>query len=71
VSVVVDRTGPKKPRAPVLAVLAESKKSRARLIVNAKILPRLHDALTDLGCFIPIICTPEEMLDDDPKENEW
>ena len=40
-------------------------------IANAKILPRLHDALTDLGCPIPIICTPEEMVDDDSEDNEW
>ena len=40
-------------------------------IANAKILPRLHDALTDLGCPIPIICTPEEMVDDDSEHDEW
>ena len=40
-------------------------------IANAKILPRLHDSLTDLGCPIPIICTPEEMVDDDSEDNEW
>ncbi len=34
-------------------------------IANARILPRIHDLLTDLNCFIPIICTPEEMVDDD------
>ena len=38
-------------------------------IANAKILPRIHDALIDLGCPIPIICTPEEMVDDDSEEN--
>lgn len=38
-------------------------------IANAKILPRIHDALTDLGCPIPIICTPEEMVDDDSEDN--
>src|SRR5438876_12077735 len=34
-------------------------------IANARILPRIHEVLTDLGCPIPIICTPEEMVDDD------
>lgn len=38
-------------------------------IANAKILPRIHSVLTDLGIPIPIICTPEEMLGDD-TENE-
>jgi hypothetical protein len=33
-------------------------------IANARMLPKLHQALNDLGCWIPIICTPEEMLDD-------
>jgi hypothetical protein len=39
-------------------------------IANAKILPRIYEVLTDLGCPIPIICTPEEMVDDDPKDDE-
>lgn len=34
-------------------------------IANARILPKIHEVLNDLGCWIPIICTPEEMLDDD------
>ena len=38
-------------------------------IANAKILPRIHDVLTDLGIPIPIICTPEEMLGDDTEED--
>ena len=38
-------------------------------IANAKILPRIHDVLTDLGVPIPIICTPEEMLGDDTEED--
>ncbi len=38
-------------------------------IANARILPRIHDVLTDLGCPIPIICTPEEMVDDDSTDN--
>jgi hypothetical protein len=37
-------------------------------IANAKILPGIHDLLTDLGCPIPIICTPEEMVDDDSED---
>ncbi len=31
-------------------------------IANARILPRIHRALADLGVPIPIICTPEEMV---------
>jgi hypothetical protein len=38
-------------------------------IANAKILPRIHNALTNLGIPIPIICTPEELLGND-TENE-
>jgi len=38
-------------------------------IANAKILPRIHDVLMDLGCPIPVICTPEEMVDDDPEDD--
>ena len=38
-------------------------------IANARILPRIHEALTDLGCPIPIICTPEEMVDDDSEDD--
>lgn len=36
-------------------------------IANAKILPRIHDVLTDLGYPIPIICTPEEMVNDESE----
>ena len=36
-------------------------------IANAKILPRIHGVLTDLGIPIPIICTPEEFLGDDTE----
>jgi predicted nucleic acid-binding protein len=36
-------------------------------IANAKILPRIYRVLTDLGIPIPIICTPEELLGDDPE----
>jgi hypothetical protein len=38
-------------------------------IANAKILPRIHDVLTDLGHPIPIICTPEEMVNDDSEKS--
>ncbi len=38
-------------------------------IANARILPRIHGVLTDLECPIPIICTPEEMVDDDSENN--
>jgi hypothetical protein len=34
-------------------------------IANARILPRIRDVLTDLGQPVPIICTPEEMVQDD------
>jgi predicted nucleic acid-binding protein len=33
-------------------------------IANARILPRIHEVLSARNCFIPIICTPEEMVDD-------
>jgi len=36
-------------------------------IANAKILPRIHAVLSDLGIPIPIICTPEELLEDDTE----
>ncbi|MFN0196299.1 MAG: type II toxin-antitoxin system VapC family toxin [Planctomycetaceae bacterium] len=39
-----------------------------RHIANAKILPRLHAVLNDLSVPIPIICTPEEMVEDDPQD---
>jgi len=38
-----------------------------RHIANARILPGIHRVLNDLGVPIPIICTPEEMVEDDPK----
>jgi hypothetical protein len=37
-----------------------------RHIANAKILPRIHGVLNDLSVPIPIICTPEEMVEHDP-----
>ena len=39
-------------------------------IANARILPRIHDLLRDLGIRIPMICTPEEMVDDDSASEE-
>jgi predicted nucleic acid-binding protein len=33
-------------------------------LANAKNLPRIHSVLLDLGYSIPIICTPEELVDD-------
>ena len=37
-------------------------------IANARILPRIHRVLVEMNCFVPIICTPEEMLDDESAE---
>jgi hypothetical protein len=37
-------------------------------IAKARILPRIHDVLNDRNCFIPFICTPEEMVDDDEND---
>ena len=36
-------------------------------IANAKTLPRIHRVLSEMGIPIPVICTPEEMLGDDPE----
>lgn len=42
-----------------------------RHIANARILPRIHALLMDLSLPIPIICTPEEMVNDDtPTETD-
>jgi predicted nucleic acid-binding protein len=41
-----------------------------RHIANATILPRIHKMLTDLSLPIPIICTPEEMVNDDQETND-
>ena len=38
-----------------------------RHIANAIILSRIHKLLNDLSIPIPIICTPEEMVDDDQE----
>ena len=37
-------------------------------IANARILPRIHRVLAEMNRFIPMICTPEEMLDDESAE---
>ena len=34
-------------------------------LANRRILPRVHAVLADVGRMIPIIRTPEEMLDDE------
>ena len=34
-------------------------------IANARILPRIREALADLSCAVPVICTPEEMVGDE------
>jgi hypothetical protein len=36
-------------------------------VANAKILPQVHDVLMEMGCPIPIICTPETMVNDDSE----
>ena len=41
-----------------------------RHIANAKILARIHTVLTDFSIPIPVICTPEEMLDNDPDSDD-
>ena len=38
-----------------------------RHIANGRILPRIHRVLGDLGIPVPIICTPEEMVNYDPE----
>ena len=40
-----------------------------KLIANAKMLPRIHDVLTEFGIPIPIICTPEELLGNGTEED--
>ncbi|MFC1757391.1 type II toxin-antitoxin system VapC family toxin [Planctomycetota bacterium] len=41
-----------------------------RHIANATRLPRIHKMLTDLSLPIPIICTPEEMVNDDQETDD-
>ena len=38
-----------------------------RHIANARILPRIHDVLNGLLIPVPVICTPEEMVGNDPE----
>ena len=38
-----------------------------RHIANARILPRIHKVLAVMNIPIPMICTPEELLGDDPE----
>jgi predicted nucleic acid-binding protein len=37
-------------------------------LANATILPQIYQVLRDLGCPIPIICTPEEMVSYDSED---
>ncbi|MBC8875121.1 MAG: type II toxin-antitoxin system VapC family toxin [Planctomycetes bacterium] len=41
-----------------------------RHIANATILARIHTLLTDLSIPIPVICTPEEMVNDDTETDD-
>ena len=41
-----------------------------RHIANATILTRIHQLLTDLSIPIPVICTPEEMVNDDTETDD-
>ena len=41
-----------------------------RHIANARMLPRIHELLSELGIAIPIICTPEELAGDDTEPDE-
>ena len=38
-----------------------------RHIANARVLPRIHGVFNDLSIPIPVICTPEEMVGNDPE----
>ena len=37
-------------------------------IANAKILPRIYDLFAERGVYIPVICTPEELLGEDSED---
>ncbi len=41
-----------------------------RHIANARILPRIHTVLNDLSIPVPMVCTPEEMLGNDPESGD-
>ena len=34
-------------------------------IANARMRPRIRKILTDMGCAVPVICTPDELLADE------
>lgn len=38
-----------------------------RHIANALVLPRIHSVLNDLSIPVPVICTPQEMVGNDPE----
>ncbi len=38
-------------------------------IANARILPRIYELFAKLGIYIPIICTPEELLGEDIQDD--
>lgn len=39
-------------------------------IANARILPRIREVLRELGHELPVVCTPEEMVDDETEIEE-
>jgi len=39
-----------------------------RHIANAQILPKIREFLSELGCAVPMVCTPEEMVGEDENE---
>jgi hypothetical protein len=65
------------PNAPQITHIANEIMTRAILppraqvdalhIANAKILPRIHQVLTEAGLPMPVICTPEELLGNDSE----
>lgn len=56
------------PNAPQITKMAnEIMTWNCKHIANAKILPRIHQVLTDAGAPIPVICTPEELLRNDSE----
>jgi hypothetical protein len=40
-------------------------------IANAKILPSIFELFAKLGIYIPIICTPEELLGEDTDDDRY
>ena len=49
------------------AILPRSASVDALHIANARILPKVFDVLDHAGLARPIICTPEELLNDDTE----